>query len=88
MRPLLGGITCPVLALNGTKDVQVSYEDNLGALEDGLKACDACIEAVEGVNHLFQHCRTGMPNEYRSIEETFSQDVIERMILYINSIIK
>lgn len=44
--------------------------------------------AVEGVNHLFQHCRTGMPTEYRSIEETFSQDVIERMILYINSIIK
>ena len=25
---------------------------------------------VEGVNHMFQHCQTGMTTEYRDVEET------------------
>lgn len=84
MRPLLGKITCPVLALNGTKDIQVEYESNLSALRSGLPANDGnCIEIVDGVNHLFQHCKTGAVTEYREIEETFSPAVLETIIQWI-----
>ena len=80
MRPLLGGIQCPVLALNGTKDIQVEYESNLGALRSGLPANPKNrIEAVDGLNHLFQHCTTGAIQEYRNIEETFAPEVLELM---------
>ena len=80
MRPLLGGIKCPVLAINGTKDVQVDCESNLGALRDGLPANPKNrIEAIEGANHLFQHCTTGAITEYRNIEETFAPEALELM---------
>ena len=84
MRPLLGGIQCPVLALNGTKDIQVEYESNLGALRSGLPANPKNrIEAIEGVNHLFQHCTTGAIAEYRNIEETIAPEVLELMIQWL-----
>ena len=84
MRPKLGGITCPVLALNGTKDIQVDYESNLGALREGLPASPKNkIEAIDGVNHLFQHCTTGAVAEYRNIEETFAPEALELMIQWM-----
>ena len=80
MRPHLGMIDCPVLALNGTKDVQVDARTNLAALRDGLPENDMnTIESVEGVNHLFQQCNTGAVNEYREIEETISPKVLEKI---------
>lgn len=84
MRPLLGKITCPVLALNGTKDIQVEHESNLSALRDGLRQDEKNrIEAVEGVNHLFQRCNTGSVNEYGEIEETIAPAVLETIIRWI-----
>ena len=84
VRPLLGDITCPVLAFNGTKDTQVECESNLGALRNGLPANPKnSLEAVEGVNHLFQHCTTGATSEYRDIEETFAPEVLERMVQWL-----
>ena len=80
MRPLLGGIKCPVLAINGTKDTQVDCESNLGALREGLPANPKNkIEAIENANHLFQHCTTGAVAEYRNIEETFAPEALELM---------
>ena len=81
VRPLLGDISCPVLALNGTKDIQVEAESNLGALRSGLpdNPCNK-FETVEGVNHMFQHCQTGMTTEYRDIEETFAPEVLETLV--------
>ena len=85
VRPLLGDVTCPVLALNGTKDTQVEPESNLGALRNGLSYnTKNSLEAIEGVNHLFQHCQTGSPNEYRDIEETFAPEVLEKLIQWIS----
>ena len=80
MRPLLSRITCPVLALNGIKDTQVEHEANLGAIRSGLKENSKTrVEALDGLNHLFQHCTTGSSNEYRDIEETFAPEVLEIM---------
>lgn len=87
MRPLLADITCPVLALNGTKDIQVDNESNLNALRNGLKISkNNVIESVEGVNHLFQHCTTGDTSEYRDIEETFAPEVLERIIHWVSEL--
>lgn len=88
VRPLLGSITCPVQALNGTKDMQVEAESNLEALRSGLpdNPCHK-LETVEGVNHMFQHCQTGMLAEYRYIEETFAPEVLEMMIGWLSELI-
>ena len=86
-RPLLGSITCPVLALNGTKDTQVEYKSNLDALQNGLPAHSKDrIEPVEDVNHLFQHCETGASTEYRTIEETFAPEVLALMIQWLSQL--
>ncbi len=84
MRPLMGSITCPVLAINGTKDIQVEAESNLGALRSGLPANPKTrIEAIEGVNHLFQHCATGAVAEYRQIEETFAPEALDLIVSWL-----
>lgn len=87
VRPLLGVISCPVLAMNGTKDMQVEAESNLGALRSGLpdNPCNK-FETVEGVNHMFQHCQTGMTNEYRDIEETFAPEVLEKLVDWLSKL--
>lgn len=85
MRPRLGSITCPVLALNGTKDIQVDCESNLGALRDGLPANPRNrIEALEGLNHLFQHSTTGAVSEYRQIEETFAPEALALIVAWLS----
>ena len=78
----LGKITCPVLALNGTKDRQVNGEENLNALRNGL-AGQKEIRVIEGVNHLFQHCNTGNPSEYKDIEETFAPNALEIIVAWM-----
>lgn len=84
MRPLLASITCPVLALNGTRDLQVEPQSNLDALRSGLPSQPFNkIETVEGVNHLFQHCQTGSSSEYRDIEETFAPEVLEKLVEWL-----
>ena len=78
----LSRITCPVLALNGTKDRQVNGEENLNALRNGL-AGQKEIRVIEGVNHLFQHCNIGNPSEYKDIEETFAPEALEIIVTWM-----
>ena len=76
--------TCPVLALNGTKDLQVDADMNLAAMRRLLPVnTKNCIKAYDGLNHLFQHCQTGMPTEYADIEETFSEEVLKDIATWI-----
>ncbi len=83
----LSGVTCPVMALNGTKDTQVQCERNIEALRAGLPANGkTVIRAEEGLNHLFQHCATGEFSEYKEIEETFSPEVLSEMIVWIKAL--
>ena len=85
MRPLLGSISCPVLAINGTKDLQVASESNLEALRNGLPANPKNkIEAFEGLNHLFQHCATGAIAEYPQIEETFAPEALDLIVNWLS----
>lgn len=83
----LSGITCPVMALNGTKDTQVQCDRNIAALEAGLPSNSrSVIRAEDGLNHLFQHCVTGEFSEYKEIEETFSSEVLSEMITWIKAL--
>lgn len=87
LRDKLSNVSCPVLALNGTKDTQVFYEKNIDALSKGLPSNTLNkISALDGLNHLFQHCNTGSVNEYATIEETISPDVLEIIYQWINSL--
>ncbi|HEX3043766.1 MAG TPA: alpha/beta fold hydrolase [Bacillota bacterium] len=80
--PTLKKVTCPVLALNGSKDLQVPPAEDLAAIAAALKAGknkDYTIKELPNLNHLFQKCTTGSPSEYGTIEETFSPDALKIM---------
>lgn len=81
----LGKITCPVLALNGTKDRQVSRDENLNALRSGLAGRKE-IHAIDGLNHLFQHCNTGDTSEYKDIEETFAPEILGIIVAWMKGL--
>jgi len=74
-RPALEKVKCPVLAINGEKDLQISPSQNLPEIESALVAAgnkDYKIVELPGLNHLFQTCKTGSVSEYGQIEETIS----------------
>ncbi|AKB25211.1 hypothetical protein MSMTP_1742 [Methanosarcina sp. MTP4] len=73
-------VECPVLAINGEKDLQVPPEENLAAIEEALEAGgneDYTVKELPGLNHLFQTAETGSPSEYAAIEETMSPAAME-----------
>ncbi len=81
-------VKCPVLALNGEKDTQVAADINLPAIDKAVKAGgNNNIKTVKlpELNHLFQHCKTGLPSEYGQIEETISPEVLEIICEWIKS---
>lgn len=82
---LLPEIKCPVLALNGTKDTQVDCDANTTRIEKGLANCKHSIKKMDGVNHLFQHCNTGIVTEYQQIEETISPEVLQEVAKWIKT---
>lgn len=82
---------CPVLALNGSKDLQVPPKENLAsikkAMEEG-KNKNFTINELENLNHLFQECETGSPGEYASIEQTISPKALTTIASWINNLVK
>ncbi len=73
-------VKCPVLALDGEKDLQVSAAQNLPAIEKALRSSgNNKVKTVllPDLNHLFQHCKTGLPSEYSNISETFSPEALK-----------
>ncbi len=78
---------CPVLALNGTKDCQVPAAQNIPVLRRLLaKNKKTIIKECEGLNHLFQHCDTGRPDEYYNIEETIAEEVLADIVGWVNKL--
>lgn len=72
-------LSCPVLSLNGSKDILVSAENNQQAIRKALlKAGNKEFKIIElpGLNHNFQECQTGAMKEYLSIEQTISPNVL------------
>lgn len=86
--PTLEKVKCPVLALNGEKDLQVPPKENLEAIKKALaKGGNKKVTTKElpNLNHLFQECKTGSPNEYATIEETFSPIALTEILKWIQA---
>ncbi|HEY1164527.1 MAG TPA: alpha/beta hydrolase, partial [Chitinophaga sp.] len=78
-QPYLQQIKVPFLALNGDKDIMVSYEENLGMIANTLREAgnrQVTTKVLPGINHLFQHCVTCTREESSSLREDFSADAI------------
>ncbi|MGE4620351.1 MAG: alpha/beta fold hydrolase [Planctomycetota bacterium] len=84
--PTLEKVQIPVLALNGTLDLQVPCQENLDAIKAALERGgnrDHETVAYPDLNHMFQHCETGAITEYGQIEETFSTEVLGKITDWI-----
>ena len=89
-RPTLGKLRCPVLAVNGTRDLQVWHDQNLPEIQSVITAAggDVTIKRYQGLNHLFQPAQTGLVAEYATIETTFDEAVLSDIVEWITSRIK
>lgn len=87
----LSKVKCPVLALNGSKDLQVAPKENLAGIkvhvEKGGNKQVTTLE-LENLNHLFQECTTGLPTEYGTIEQTCSPRMLEALKDWIVNTVK
>lgn len=78
--PALERLKCPVLALNGSKDLQVPPRENLAAIQSALQRGgnkDITVRELPDLNHLFQTASTGAVTEYAGIDETVAQVALD-----------
>jgi pimeloyl-ACP methyl ester carboxylesterase len=84
-------VKCPVLAINGEKDLQVPPKENLAAIDKALREAgntQVTIKELPGLNHLFQKASTGAPSEYVKISETINPEVLTLISRWILETIK
>ncbi len=83
-RPALKALRVPVLAVNGSVDVQVVASQNLPAIRQALADNPkATVLELPGLNHLFQTSATGDPGEYGKLEETMSPKAVSVIVDWI-----
>lgn len=85
--PVLARVKCPVLAVNGSLDLQVLPDQNMPLIEKSLKEGGNTrfeTKVFPGLNHLFQHAKTGQLSEYGQIEETMAPEVMELVASWIS----
>jgi fermentation-respiration switch protein FrsA (DUF1100 family) len=73
-------VRCPVLTINGEKDLQIPGKEILAEIDKALEAGgnrDVKTIAFLGLNHLFQPCSMGSPSEYSKIETTIAPEAIK-----------
>lgn len=78
--------SCPALLLNGSKDLQVLVNQNFTAYEKSMAKygkTNLNLKKMSGLNHLFQHCQTGSPTEYYTIDETVAPEVLNAMVEFV-----
>jgi uncharacterized protein len=79
-------VKCPVLALIGSKDLQVPADLNLPAIREALEAGgnkNFEVDELPGLNHLFQSAKTGAISEYSQISETISPLALAKISSWI-----
>jgi fermentation-respiration switch protein FrsA (DUF1100 family) len=89
--PELEKVKCPVLALNGDKDLQVAPMANLDAIKRaGEKGGNkkVTVKQLSGLNHLFQESATGSPADYGTIEQTISPKALNEIYNWIAQQVK
>jgi uncharacterized protein len=82
--PTLAKVRCPVLALIGSKDLQVPADQNLPPIRAALADNPGAeIDELPDLNHLFQTAKTGSPGEYAQIEETIAPSALDKITGWI-----
>jgi len=87
---VLEKVKCPVLALNGEKDLQVPPKEDLEGIKKALEKGgnkNFTVKELPKLNHLFQESETGSPNEYGKIEQTFSPTALTEISNWIKTIV-
>jgi hypothetical protein len=80
-------VKCPMLAINGTLDCQVSCKENLEAIAHLVP--HATVRAYEGLNHFFQTCDDWVgSSNYSFIHETMNPQVINDIVTWLQSTVK
>jgi pimeloyl-ACP methyl ester carboxylesterase len=88
---ILEEVSCPVLAINGEKDLQVASAINLEAIEKALEKGgnqQVTTKELANLNHLFQESETGSPDEYAEIEQTFSPMALDTVLNWLKKVIQ
>jgi uncharacterized protein len=87
--PTLKKVRCPVLALNGAKDLQVAPNENIAAIKKAMAGNKKLTTMIlPNLNHLFQECTTGSSFEYEKIEQTFSPTALKVMLEWLKDRVK
>jgi hypothetical protein len=84
-------VKCPILLIYAAKDVQAPAVENIAAaraLIERLGRDDWTVEQVAGMNHAFQRCATGMPDEYARIDHVMADEVVREVATWIHSIVR
>jgi hypothetical protein len=87
----LSKVNCPVLAINGSMDLQVPSKENLEIIEDNFrknKNTSVKVKELKNLNHLFQECKTGSISEYGQIEQTIAPIALKEILNWINLQVK
>jgi alpha/beta superfamily hydrolase len=80
-----------VLALNGSRDIQVVSQQNLPALNNALREGRTKVyetKELYGLNHLFQTCIKCTVQEYGELEETISPVALQTITDWLNKKVK
>jgi pimeloyl-ACP methyl ester carboxylesterase len=84
---VIGSVSCPVLAIYGGKDVQVSADLNRGPMEAALQKggnSRSRVVVIPDANHLFQEARTGIPAEYGMLKKEFAAGLTGQIVIWLN----
>jgi len=85
---VLPKLTMPVLALNGDKDLQVAAATNIDGMKDIFANSDnkdVTLKILPDLNHLFQQAKSGLPDEYGRINQTFAPQALLMISNWISS---
>jgi pimeloyl-ACP methyl ester carboxylesterase len=86
-RTYLAKVAVPTLALNGGLDLQVPPAEDIEAITKAFAGSGhgalLTTRVLPGLNHLFQHGKTGSPAEYGVIEETFAPEALQAIADWI-----
>lgn len=88
--PTLAKVSCPVLAMTGTLDLQVALDQNLPLIEDTLRKAGnkaVTVRSLPKVNHILQAAQTGKQDEYGRIEETIAPVVLDELRAWLQKLL-
>ena len=89
--PVLDKVQCPVLAINGDKDLQVASTANLDAIKRSAERSGnkkVTTKVLPGLNHLIQESKTGSPTEYGELEQTFSPVAMKEITDWVLKVVR